>query len=154
MNIESGLSGFTRVAINRITTAGETTDVTVQVTSVFGKRVASVETNRLDDDSLRRAVRDAEALARLAPENPEYLPELGEQTYLDVGRLLREHRRADDRVARPGGVAGDHRGRSCRRDCRRIHRHAGRVVGRRDLERPVRLSRRHGRRVNADDPHA
>ena len=85
VNIESGLSGFTRVAINRITTAGETTDVTVQVTSVFGKRVASVETNRLDDDSLRRAVRDAEALARLAPENPEYLPELGEQNYLDVG---------------------------------------------------------------------
>lgn len=85
VNIESGLSGFTRVAINRITTAGETIDVTVQVTSVFGKRVASVQTNRLDDDSLRRAVRDAEALARLAPENPEYLPELGEQNYLDVG---------------------------------------------------------------------
>jgi predicted Zn-dependent protease len=85
VNIESGLSGFTRIAINRITTAGETTDVTVQVTSVFGKRVASVVTNRLDDDSLRRTVRDAEALARLAPENPEYLPELGEQNYLDVG---------------------------------------------------------------------
>ena len=84
VNVESGLSGFTRVAINRITTAGETTDVTVQVTSVFGKRVASVQTNRLDDDSLRRAVRDAEALAKLAPENPEYLPELGEQKYLDV----------------------------------------------------------------------
>lgn len=85
VNIDSGLSGFTRVAINRITTAGEATDVTVQVTSVFGKRVASVETNRLDDESLRRAVGDAETLAKLAPENPEYLPELGEQTYLDAG---------------------------------------------------------------------
>jgi len=84
VNIESGLSGFTRVAINRITTAGESTDVTVQVTSVFGKRVASVETNRLDDVSLQRAVRDAETLAKLAPENPEYLPELGEQHYLSV----------------------------------------------------------------------
>jgi predicted Zn-dependent protease len=84
VNIESGLSGFTRVAINRITTAGEATDVTVQITSVFGKRVASVETNRLDDESLRRAVRDAESLAKLAPENPEYLPELGEQKYAGV----------------------------------------------------------------------
>jgi predicted Zn-dependent protease len=85
VNVESGLRGFTRVAINRITTAGESTDVTVQITSVFGRRVASVETNRLDDDSLRRAVRDAEALARLSPENPEDLPELGEQKYADVG---------------------------------------------------------------------
>ncbi len=85
VNIESGLSGFTRVAINRITTAGEVNDVTVEIMSVFGKRVASVETNRLDDASLRRAVGDAEALAKLAPENPEYLPELGGQQYLDVG---------------------------------------------------------------------
>jgi predicted Zn-dependent protease len=85
VNVESGLRGFTRVAINRITTAGEATDVTVDITSVFGKRVASVETNRLDDESLRRAVRDAESLAKLAPENPEYLPELGEQKYAEVG---------------------------------------------------------------------
>src|SRR5262245_25583126 len=84
VNIESGLRGFTRVAINRITTAGEATDVTVQVTSVFGKRVASVETNRLDDESLRRAVRDAEALAKPEPDNPEYQPELGAQQYMDV----------------------------------------------------------------------
>ncbi len=84
VNITSGITGFTRTAINRITTAGETNNVTVRITSVFGKRVASVDTNRLDDASLQRAVRDAEALAKIAPENPEYLPELGEQKYLDV----------------------------------------------------------------------
>jgi predicted Zn-dependent protease len=84
VNIRSGISGFTRTAINRITTAGETNNVTVRVTSVFGKRVASVDTNRLDDTSLQRAVRDAEALAKIAPENPEYVPELGEQKYIDV----------------------------------------------------------------------
>ena len=54
------------------------------MTSVFGKRVASVDTNRLNDASLQAAVRDAETLARIAPENPEYLPELGAQTYLEV----------------------------------------------------------------------
>src|SRR5215470_7533874 len=84
VNVTSGISGFTRTAINRITTAGETNNVTVRVTSVFGKRVASVDTNRLDDTSLQRAVRDAEALAKIAPENPEYLPELSEQRYIGV----------------------------------------------------------------------
>lgn len=82
--INSGVSGFTRTAMNRVTTAGNTEDVTVHVTSAFGKRVASIETNRLDTPSLEKAVRDAEALARLSPENPEYLPEPSAQTYLDV----------------------------------------------------------------------
>ncbi len=84
VNIESGISGFTRTAINRVTTAGETNNVTVRITCVFGKRVATVTTNRLDDASLQRAVRDAESLAKIAPENPEYLPELGEQQYSEV----------------------------------------------------------------------
>src|SRR5215475_9078717 len=84
VNVFSGVSGFTRTAMNRITTAGETNNVTVRVTSVFGKRVASIDTNRLDDTSLERAVRDAEALAKIAPENPEYMPELGEQEYSEV----------------------------------------------------------------------
>src|SRR5947199_6011509 len=68
VNITSGISGFTRTAINRVTTAGETNNVSVRITSVFGKRVASVDTNRLDDASLQRTVRDAEALAKIAPE--------------------------------------------------------------------------------------
>jgi len=84
VNVNSGISGFTRTAINRVTTAGETDNVVVQITSVFGKRVASVTTNRLDDGSLERAVHDAEALAKIAPEDPEYLPELGAQQYVTV----------------------------------------------------------------------
>jgi predicted Zn-dependent protease len=84
INIDSGMSGFTRTAINRVTTAGETNNVRVRITSGFGKHVASVDTNRLDDASLQRAVRDAESLARIAPENPEYLPEFGEQKYSAV----------------------------------------------------------------------
>ena len=35
----------------------------------------------LDDASLERAVRESEALARISPENPQYLPELGPQTF-------------------------------------------------------------------------
>jgi predicted Zn-dependent protease len=102
VNIDSGISGFTRTAINRVTTAGETNNVNVRITSVFGKRVASVDTNRLDDGSLQRAVRDAESLARIAPENPEYLPELGEQKYTSV----------DGYYASTGGLTTESRARA------------------------------------------
>src|SRR5258708_22894441 len=80
VNIASGISGFTRTAINRVTTAGETNNVTGRLTSAFGKRVASVNTNRPDHASLQRAVRGAEAPAKSAPEHTEDRPELGGPT--------------------------------------------------------------------------
>jgi predicted Zn-dependent protease len=84
VNITSGWSGYTRVATNRITSAGGADRTNVTITSVFGKRVASVVTNQLDDGNLALAVRNSEAMARLAPENPEYLPELEAQAYDEV----------------------------------------------------------------------
>ena len=85
VSIDSGWRGFTRTATNRITSAGGSSDVTVRVRSVFGRRVASVATNQLDDAALTQAVRDSETLARLAPEDPEYLAELGPQQYNEPG---------------------------------------------------------------------
>ena len=84
VTVSSGWRGFTRTATNRITTAGGSTNTTVRVMSVFGQRVASVTTNNLDQRGLEQVVRDAEALARLSPEDPEYLPELGQQEYGSV----------------------------------------------------------------------
>jgi len=84
VTINSGVSDFTRTAMNRVTTSGSAADVTVRITSVFGRRVASIETNRLDAAALETAVHDAEALARLSPEDPEYLPEPSGQTYSTV----------------------------------------------------------------------
>ncbi len=84
VSVNSGRRGFVRCATNRITTAGGSTDVTVRIMSVFGRRVASVTTNRLDDASLAEAVQRSEAMARLSPENPEYMSELGAQTYVPV----------------------------------------------------------------------
>ena len=73
--------GNTRFAENQVTTAGDVTDAEIVVTSAFSRRVASARTNRFDDESLRRVVATSEQLARLVPENPEYLDELGPQTY-------------------------------------------------------------------------
>jgi predicted Zn-dependent protease len=102
VNVSSGVSDFTRTAMNRVTTSGSAADVAVRITSVFGRRVASIETNRLDATSLEKAVRDAEALARLSPENPEYLPEPSGQAFLDVSGYY----------ASTGGLTTEDRGRA------------------------------------------
>ena len=85
VNVNSILQGNTRFAGNQVTTAGDVTNASVVVTSAFGKRVASATTNRLDDESLRQVVATSERLARLVPEDPEYLGELGPQTYPTAG---------------------------------------------------------------------
>ncbi len=84
VTVNSGVRGFTRTAMNRVTTAGNTENVNVRITSAFGRRVASIDTNRIDNAALAEAVRDCEALARLSPENPESLPEPSPQSYPDV----------------------------------------------------------------------
>ncbi len=84
VNVSSGLSGNTRFAVNQISTAGDVYNAAVVVTSAFGKRVASATTNRFDDASLRQVVQTSERLARLVPEDPEYLGELGPQQYPPV----------------------------------------------------------------------
>ena len=84
VSLQSGWSGNTRFAASEITTAGGTTDTVVTITSTVGKRRASASTNVLDDASLQRTVQLAERLARLAPEDPEIMPELGPQQYAAV----------------------------------------------------------------------
>lgn len=84
VNITAGANGNTRYARNEVTTAGDTDNAAVTVTSRFGKRTASVGTNLLDDAGLARAVETSERLARLAPENPELMPLLPAQVYPDV----------------------------------------------------------------------
>ena len=79
--VTSGTRSNTRFAINQVSTAGDSYNTTVNVQSVFGRRRGSVSTNRLDDASLKAAVETAERLAKLSPEDPEALPELGPQQY-------------------------------------------------------------------------
>ncbi len=81
VTISSGTRGNTRFAVNQISTAGDDFDAVVTVRSVFGRKVGSATTNKLDDASLRSVVQRAEALARLSPEDPEHMPELGPQQY-------------------------------------------------------------------------
>ena len=84
VNVTAGTNGNTRYARNDVTTAGDTDNASVSVTSRFGKRVASVGTNVLDDVGLARAVETSERLAKLAPENPELMPLLPAQVHAEV----------------------------------------------------------------------
>ena len=79
VTVNSGSRGNTRFAVNQISTAGDNYNTTVSVRARTGRRVGSSTTNRLDDASLRATVEMAERLARLSPEDPELLPELGPQ---------------------------------------------------------------------------
>ena len=84
VSVSSRSRGNTRFAVNQVSTAGDTEDLQVAVRAVVGKKVGVATTNRLDDEALRRVVQTAERIAKLSPDDPELLPELGPQEYLPV----------------------------------------------------------------------
>lgn len=88
VTISSTWNGNTRFADASISTSGGITDTSVTVTATVGRRRASASTNVLDDASLKRTVDLAVRLARLAPEDPELMPELGAQTYTPIGAFM------------------------------------------------------------------
>jgi predicted Zn-dependent protease len=96
--ISNDWSGNTRFAGGEITTAGESNDTQITIVSTIGKRRASASTNVLEDASLRRTVDLAERLAKLSPEDPEIMPELGPQQYSPVRGFI-------DATANLGGEA-------------------------------------------------
>ena len=75
------IDGNIRFALNNVSTSGviSNTDLAVQV--AFGKRVGTASINEFSDAALARVVKRAEDLAKLAPENPEFMPAVGPQTY-------------------------------------------------------------------------
>jgi predicted Zn-dependent protease len=79
--VSGGRVGNIRYARNTVSTSGEADNLSLVVTSFFGKRSGTATINEFDDASLEKTVQRAEEIARLAPENPEYLPALGPQQY-------------------------------------------------------------------------
>jgi len=68
----SSAQALTRFANNRIHQNVAEANVQLSVRAVVGKRVGVAGTNRIDDESLRRCCEDAVAIARLAPEDPDF----------------------------------------------------------------------------------
>lgn len=70
-----------RSANNDITSNGLVDRVSLRLSVSFGKRSASISLNQTDDETLRTAVAKVEAIARLAPEDPEHLPPVEPASY-------------------------------------------------------------------------
>jgi len=79
--LTGAIEGNIRFALNNISTSGVVSDVSLAVQVSFGKRVGMATINEFDDAALERVVRRAEDLARLAPENPEFMPIIDKQSY-------------------------------------------------------------------------
>jgi predicted Zn-dependent protease len=80
-SLTGSTNGNIRFALNNVSTSGIVNDTQLGVQVAFGKRVGTATINEFDDAALERVVRRAEDLARLAPENPEFMPAIGKQTY-------------------------------------------------------------------------
>jgi len=64
-----------------VSTAGHRSNQTLAVQSSYGKKSGTATIDEFDDASLAKVVKRAEELAKLSPENPEFMEPLGPQAY-------------------------------------------------------------------------
>src|SRR5436305_1968167 len=81
VNLGGSDGGNIRYARNAVSTSGGISQSNLAVQSSYGKKVGVATINEFDDASLEKVVRRSEELAQLAPENPEFVPNLGPQQY-------------------------------------------------------------------------
>lgn len=81
INLGGSESGNIRYARNTVSTSGSRSNQSLAVTASYGKRSGSATIDEFDDASLEKVVRRAEELAKLSPENPEFMAPLGQQSY-------------------------------------------------------------------------
>lgn len=81
VNLNGSDNGNIRYARNSVSTSGGISQNSLVVSSAFGKKVGVATINEFDDDSLKKVISRSEELAKLAPENPEYVSILGPQKY-------------------------------------------------------------------------
>jgi predicted Zn-dependent protease len=100
--------GNLRFARNTVSTSGGADQLTLAVQASIGPKTGIATSNEFDDASLAKVVREAEELARLSPENAEYMPFVGPQKYPEPKSFFEStaKRTQDDRVRAAGASIG------------------------------------------------
>ena len=83
ISLSASETALSRFSENQISQNVRKNTFSLTVTSYFGKRSASASTTELDRDAIAQTLRRAEDLARIAPEDPEWVELLPQQTYSD-----------------------------------------------------------------------
>jgi predicted Zn-dependent protease len=83
INLNGSDSGNIRYARNTVSTSGQRSNQTLVIQSNFGLKSGVSTIDEFDDASLEKVVKRSEELARLSPENPEFMGPLGPQNYDD-----------------------------------------------------------------------
>lgn len=81
LNLQARESALSRFSENQLSQNIQKNTLNLTVTSYWGRRSASASTTELDEESIRETLQRSENLARLAPEDPEWVPLLEPQTY-------------------------------------------------------------------------
>ena len=83
ISLSASETALSRFSENQISQNVRKNTFSLTVTSYFGKRSASASTTEFDRQAIAQTVRRAEDLASIAPEDPEWVELLPQQTYSD-----------------------------------------------------------------------
>ena len=84
LSLWDSIDGTTRFANNQVIQNVNARRVRLTVTVAFGRRRGTASTTELTAGAVQDTLKRAERIARVSPEDPEYLPSLPVQTYLVV----------------------------------------------------------------------
>lgn len=102
VNLSGSNSINLRFALNSVSTCGAVDSVSVNITSNIGKKSGSISLTSIDEESLKRGVIESEEIAKLSPDNEEFMPPPEMQSgYEEVKGYFEETNNAT-----PAGIAG------------------------------------------------
>ncbi len=81
VSLSTGEEALSRYSENQISQNISKTRFNLTITSYFGTRSASASTTEIDLEAIAQVIRRSEELARIAPEDPEWVPLLEPQDY-------------------------------------------------------------------------
>lgn len=81
VSLSTGEESLSRFSENQISQNISKTRFNLTITSYFGTRSASASTTDINPEAIAAAIRRSEELARIAPEDPEWVPLLEPQAY-------------------------------------------------------------------------